>query len=193
MGGLLVALAVLGTWWAATSSDRTDTESFVVAARTLAPGSVLTSDDLTTAEADLGPSLRGQVFSDPATLVGTVTLGPLSSGELLQAGSLAAGPEPSSGGELSFAVEVPRAVAGTIRAGDRIDVYATFGDGDGAETIRILHDATVREAETLGDALGERRHQVITVSLDAGSDVVETVNATRAATLTVVRVTGTDR
>lgn len=192
IGGLLVALAILATWWSIARGEGDATTGYVVASGAIAPGTVLTSDHLSKASAELPSSMESQAFRDEAPLIGAVVLGPIGPGELIQLGSVAAGPHAGSSGELSFAVEVPRAVAGTLQAGDRIDVYATYGDGTSAETGRILTATTVRRASKLGEgSLGESRHQVITVSLSRSDDAQTVVNATRAATITAVRVTGT--
>lgn len=59
--------------------------------------------------------------------------------------------------EFSFAVEADWAVAGTLRAGDRIDVYTTY-EGTGAPTSTRVHtNATIRRVAHHGACARLRR------------------------------------
>lgn len=193
VGGLLVALAAVGTWWAASGAGRSADERYVVASRTVGPGERIEADDVRLATLDLPGSLRSMAFLDARAVVGSVALGPLEPGELLQAGSIAPAAGSPDTREVSFAVEADWAVAGSLRAGDRIDVFATY-EGTGAPTsTRVLTNATVRRVGNTGDeGLGESRTQTITVAVDGSDGAEDLVTAARAATITVLRVTGTE-
>lgn len=193
VGGLLVALAAVTTWWAASGAGRGPDGRYLVATHLVGPGERIEGDDVRMATLDLPESLRPGAFSDPRAVVGSVALGPLEAGELLQAGSIAPAAGSTTTREVSFAVEADWAVAGSLRAGDRIDVFATY-EGTGAPTsARVLADATVRRvATTGGDGLGESRNQTITVTVDGTDAAGDLVTAARAATITVLRVTGTE-
>ncbi|MBA3282245.1 MAG: hypothetical protein H0U29_08450, partial [Acidimicrobiia bacterium] len=192
VGGLLVALAAVGTWWAASGAGRSAEERYVVASRTVGPGERIEADDVRLATLDLPDSLRPMAFLDARSVIGSVALGPLEPGELLQAGSIAPAAGSPDTREVSFAVETDWAVAGSLRAGDRIDVFATY-EGTGAPTsTRVLTNATVRRVGATGDeGLGESRTQTITVAVDGPDGAKDLVTAARAATITVLRVTGT--
>lgn len=192
VGGLLVAVAAVGTWWAAAGDGGDRAPRYVVAGRAVGPGEHLSADDLALTAVELPESLRRAAFTDPDEVVGSVSMGPLAPGELVQAGSIGAGAGTPEGRELSFSVEAEWAVAGTIRPGDRIDLLATYGDGASAETGPVLEGAVVRRiAETGGDGIGETSRQTITVTVDDPADIAPTVNAARAGSLTVLRATGT--
>jgi Flp pilus assembly protein CpaB len=193
VGGLLVTLAALLAWWAAAGSGRATARPVVVAARDLGPGHHLEPADLRVVDLDVTGSVRTRSFESPAQLRRAVTLGPIGAGEIVQAANVApaAGRDLASRAELSFAVEPDAAVAGTLRLGDRVDVYATYGTGPGATTVRVLEGATIRGiVDGSGEQLGQQRAQTVTVALGSDTNAAEVVNATRAAAVTLVRTTG---
>ncbi|QXC62395.1 hypothetical protein KSP35_06235 [Aquihabitans sp. G128] len=194
VGGLLVALAALGTWWVATGAGADPVPRYVVATRLIGPGERLTAQDLGWSSVGLPARLRAQAFDDPGDLVGTVALGPIDEGELVQSGAIEAVGPGTVRRELSFAVESDWAVDGTLRPGDRIDVFTTSGEGEGATSERVLAGATVQAISSSGgDGLGEQRGQTITVAVADPDVVAATVTGSRADTVTVVRVTGVHR
>lgn len=185
VGGLLVAIALVGTWWVASGLGGTKPARYVVAAHTIGPGQELTPEDLTTAPLVLSPASAARAFRRPADVAGAIALGPLAPGELVQLGAVA--PPTDGRAELSFAVERDWAVAGALRVGDLIDLYATPDDG---ESRRILDGVRVQRIDSADEAgLGAGGRQVITVAVPTGTDLPATVAATRAEALTVVRVT----
>lgn len=192
VGGLLVTVAALLAWWAAAGGGGTDTRPVVVAARDLGPGHHLTAGDLRVVDLAIPSSVRRGTFASFDPLRGAVTLGPIGAGELVQPAAVApAGPGGGAEAELSFAVEPDAAVGGTLRIGDRVDVYATYGTGPGAETMRVLEGAAIRDlVDGSGEQLGQRRAQTVTVALGSRTNAAEVVNATRAASVTLVRTTG---
>ena len=192
VGGLLVALAALVAWVAASAAGRPPTTRYVVATGPIGPGQVIEADDLRLIVADLPPGVRATVFRDPTSVVGRVALGPLGAGELVAAGSLTDDPPPEGERELTFPVAPGWALGGTLQPGDRIDVFATYGDGVSSQTLRVLAGATVRRTtEADGSGLGDGAGPTITVGVDREVSIETVVNATRAAEVTVVRVTGT--
>lgn len=192
-GGLLVALAALGTWWVAAGAAEAPAGHHVVAAHDLGPGQRLTTADIRVVRGDLPPTVRAGAFGEPTDVLGAVTLGPLAAGELVQAAALEAMPAGRPRRELSFAVAADWAVAGTLRPGERIDVFTTVGEGADATSHRVLRGAVVR-AVTGTDATGfaASRDQTITVGVDDPDLVAAAVTATRSAPVTVVRVTGSE-
>jgi len=193
VGGLLVALAAVGTWVVATGSGTATGGRYLVAARPIGPGERIEAGDVRWSSVDLPESLQPAAFDDADGIVGAVALGPIQDGELLQAGSIAPAAGTPSTREVSFAVEADWAVAGTLRAGDRIDVIATTEDSEGPTSTRVLADSTIRRIDSSGgDGLGESRSQTITVAVESASDAEALVTAARAATVTVLRVTGTE-
>lgn len=191
VGGLLVAVAAIGTWWAASGAGTDRTHPVVVAVQTIGPGEPLGPEVVAVRALDLPTEIRDRTFTDPADLEGAVALGPIEAGEVVQHGAVAEATTDGAGGEVSFTVETDWAVGGTLRVGDRIDVYATHDRADGPTSDRVLAGAVVRRISTPVDTgFGEARDQTITVAVADDETMARTVSATRAGTVTVVRVTG---
>lgn len=190
VGGLLVAVAALGTWASITSAGRTNEAHYVVADRLIAPGQRIQPEDLRTVAMDLPEGVRPSAFTDPDALVESVALGPIASGELVQSGSVTSSKTAEAAAELSFSVETDWAVAGTLRVGDVIDVFTTDDRAATAVTTLVLDDVVIRRISEPGDdGLGSDRNQTITVGVASPDAVEAAVTATRTATVTVVRVT----
>ncbi|CAN5879818.1 hypothetical protein BH23ACT2_BH23ACT2_28110 [soil metagenome] len=190
-GGLLVSLAAIGTWWAASGAGQGVEDRYVVADRSIGPGEPIEASDVRLASLDLPPALRTAAFTDTDAIVGSVALGPVSEGELLQQGGIGEGTGAPDAAEVSFSLEQDWAVAGSLRAGDEIDVYATSERGESPTSERVLDGAVVRRVATAeGSGFGESRNQTITISVSDPVALGRTVSATRAGLVTVVRVTG---
>lgn len=184
-------MAALLAWWAAAGDGGAPTTSYVVAANQIGPGERITADHLALTTVELTAALRRSAFTSPGSVVGSVATGPIAPGELVQAGAIAPGVDPAEERELTFPVAATWAVGGALQAGDRIDVYATYGDGTSSLTRRVLAGATVRRVEMVtSDRMGDSGQQTITVGLGSDIAVARVVNAVQSAELTVARVSG---
>lgn len=191
VGGLLVAVAALLAWWATVGDAEPPVERYVVAARAIGPGERLTAAHLTVAPVDLGSDLRRLAFTSPDSLIGAVSTGPVGAGELIQSSTVAAEEDPAPERELSFPVSSTWAGGGDLSPGDRIDVFATYGDGTGSRTRRVLTDVRLRRIQSItSDRLGDSGQQTVTVGLDADVPVALVVNAVQSAEITIARVSG---
>lgn len=191
VGGLLVTVAALLAWWSAAGAGRAPTTTVVVAARAVATGDRIQAEDLREVNVDLPESLAGRTFGDPAVLRGAVALGPIGQGEIVQPASVAEDGAGREEVEISFPIEPDWAVSASLRTGDRIDVFATYGSGPGARTSRVLKGVTVRRVDRAADeGLGGQGTQTLTLGLGPDAETARLVNATRAGVVTVVRTTG---
>jgi len=191
VGGLLVGLAAIGTWWFSVGAGTPVPPDHVVALRPITPGHRIEAADLTVRAIDLPRSVDRQAFTRPDQIVGLVALAPLDAGALVQSAGLAPATGGSRSREVSFAVENEWAVGGAVRPGDRIDVFATDDRSHPATTREVLHHALVRRADATGSSsLGDHPGQTITVAVDDADRLLETVTAIRADKVTVVRATG---
>ena len=190
VGGLLVTVALLGTWWTSTAASKPPRTSFLVAAHDLSPGHRLERSDLALVVTDLPASLRRRAFTDPSSLVGNVALAPIAGGELVQSAAVGDGKGGVPARDLSFVVDADWALGGTLRPGDRIDLLATFGQGENSTTRPILSNLVLRRVVDSGTGgLGSTRRQTLTVAIARTSAVEAAVNAARAGTITIVRST----
>ena len=190
LGGFLVAVSALGIFATASRAAAGPTTRFVVARADLPVGTRLTADDLRTLPMELPTTLaRGRAFRSAQALVGATTVGPVREGELVQAGDVVRKRSGADELELSFAVDAARAVAGSLGAGDRIDVLATFGSGGSAYTVVVVRQALVLDAERSGNTL-DRGRQLVTVALRSTDEALALTHAVNAGDVTVVRATG---
>jgi hypothetical protein len=183
VGGLLVAIAAVGAFVLATPTPHAAIR-YVVAAHSVEPGTRLTTADLTTVPVDLPPEQAALAFTEPSTLVGATSLGPLASGQLVQGPALARGP--LSPFEVSLSVDSDRALDGHLESGEHVAVLATYGSGPDAVTLTVASTALVeRLSKPTGLAVGTK--DVVTLGLQAEADVDAVVHAARAGELTLVR------
>lgn len=191
VGGLLVALAALGTFVAHRAATAAPTTAFVVAAADVAPGERLDPSRLRLEAMALPEGVGAGAFRSPDELDGAVAIAPLRAGELVQASAVlleSAASPPAS--ELSFAVERTRALDGTLNRGERVDVLATYGTGDTAATHVVVADALITDIDNeRRDAIGEASTITVILALPSPDDVLEAAHATQVAEITLVRTT----
>ena len=138
----------------------------VIAATDLTRGTALSNQMLHTASVPEGFVPPGAV-PDVATVIGRILTSDIDAGEILTRSRLAAttvGPVAALVPEGLRAVVVPSgAPAGTIRAGDRIEVYATYGGGrphtelvaTDLEVVRVLAGGTSSGSGVGGTSTGD--------------------------------------
>ena len=193
VGGLLVAAAALVTLLAVRTNDRRPGHSIVIATRTIAPGERLDAASLEVRTIDIDDDLAQHDFSSTAQLVDGVALAPIGVGEAVQRSAVL---QDSSGERLrqfSFPVDRERALNGDLRAGERVDILATFGTGSDATTTVLSRDALIlRSVEQKSGTLSSSGSLILTVGLPSADQVLDAVHAAQVADLTVVRATLAD-
>ncbi|HZQ84893.1 MAG TPA: SAF domain-containing protein [Acidimicrobiales bacterium] len=138
-GGFLVALAAVGVFAAASHTRADRREPYVVARHDLRVGSRIGPSDVGVERMQLSTGLATRrAFHRTAQVVGAVVVGPVGSGELIQAASLASHAGPRESRQVSLPIDAARAVGGRLVAGDIVDVAATLGAGGSAETTWIV-------------------------------------------------------
>jgi Flp pilus assembly protein CpaB len=189
VGGLLIALAGVGTfvsWQQTTGPPR---ESYAVATRTLDPGDPITADAVAFVPIDLPGGVAGGAFTTPAQLEGRVTLAPVGEGELLQQGALSDQAQAEPSAEVSVALERALAVDGRLAPGDSVDVYATYDEGTQvvASAVRVV---AVSES---GGSFDDGSELTVTLALTDESQRIPVINAARDGQVTLVRTTHVTR
>jgi hypothetical protein len=186
IGGLLVVLAGMGLYLASVRATSTPTATYVVAARDLNEGQILTEGDLATVLGEANTAISANSFTAKTPLIGAVVLGPISAGELIQ-GSIV-----QRGGlslrEMSFPVPRTQALNGSLDAGDRIDVVSV-GSTDQAST--ILSDVKVTNVSGGGLEVDTSDTLVITVSFSNETDQVALAGALASGKVFIVRANDT--
>lgn len=185
MGGLLVAAAVVGTFAAWSGVDDPPDGRAVVAARDLPVGEVLDAADLDVVAVDVPGSVADRAFTELGPVVGQRTVAPLAEGELIQRSAIVVPEDAGGGRQLSFAIDVADALAGTLEVGETVDLLVTYGSGADSTTEVVAAGATVAGLPLDDDDPGGQT--VILLSLPEGTDVLAVTNAVRQGSLTVVR------
>jgi len=123
--------------------------------------------------------------------VGTVVIGPLAKGELIQASDVApAGGEGDLGPQVSFPIDSARALDGRLKVGELVDVVATYDAAGSGQTLVVARGARVVERSKPTSTLGDGGKEVITLSVPTRTDILAVAHAANAGDVTLVRVTG---
>ena len=98
-----------------------------------------------------------------------------------------------AGREVTIPVTPEHALGGAIRAGDRVDVFATFDKGtDVARTLTVARQATVRGVTRSDGLFGQQEGAISAITLTVDPDAAIAVAfAARNGELDVVRASGT--
>lgn len=187
IGVVLVVVSIAGGLALFSASDRT--VAVVAAGRDLPAGHVLAAGDLHVARVRVDPGvLRTLVRGDAKqAMVGRVLLSPVAKDGLIAGSAL--GRERARERELTVPITSERALGGSLRVGDRVDVLATFAKGrKDARTLTVAHHAQVVESVHSKGILGERSGEVSALTLAVNADeAVYLTFASHTAELDVVR------
>ncbi|MEY2463536.1 MAG: hypothetical protein QOH64_1674 [Acidimicrobiaceae bacterium] len=187
MGGLLVALAAVGVFSAYRGASKQPSTRYVVVARDLAAGTILSPADLSTELVDLPGAVAGRAFTDPGTLVGRITIGPLREGELVQGSVVIDQSRVGTTYQVSLPVERSRALAGGLLAGEKVDLLVTYAN----ETIVVSRGATVIKSDTTSrGAIGPGGETTLILAVATPDEVLAIAHGSQAGKVTVVRATG---
>lgn len=189
LGGLLISLAAVGVFLAYTGANKGPSESIVVAVRDIRVGEVIEADDIQVVLAELpGAASRG-AFESTRSLLGRIALGPISEGEIVQAGALTAQRATSGAHEIAITLPREQIAIGRLKQGERVDVFVTYDE----RTTSVVRGAQVVLIGGEGDrSLTSDREITIVVAVPSGDIVAALVHALRTGDVTVVRSTFAD-
>lgn len=144
LAGVVLVLVALAGYWSVYSAT-TARIPVVVAAHDLQAGAILRAPDLRTAELAGDSEAMAALVPEREleTVLGRELTAPVARGAPLTRGSVAAGR--AGPAALTLVVPVMRALGGSIRAGDRVTVLATFESGAGARARAIARSLRVLE------------------------------------------------
>jgi Flp pilus assembly protein CpaB len=190
IGGLLVSTAALAAFLAASGASGSPQQSVVVSRRALAVGERLDSSTLATTTVDTRTAESLRAFPSVDALAGAVALAPIGEGELVQRSAVLTGGPTEPTRQFSFPVDRERALNGDLRAGERVDVLATYGSGSDATTTVLARDANViRVTDAKTGSLGSSGKLIVTLALTSPDQLLDAVHAAQVASITVVRST----
>ena len=187
LGGVLMAVAVVGVFVAYDQAGRTTNGSIVVAARGIRLGEVLEPSDLRAVRGELPTGAAG--FAEIEALVGHVALGPIGEGEVVQPGSVTDDAGSASVHEVAITLPGRQIAVGRLKPGDRVDVFVTYDE----RTTSVVRGAPVVQIDAEDAAsLTSDREITLVVAVPDGQAVAALVHALRTGDVTVVRSTFAD-
>jgi Flp pilus assembly protein CpaB len=185
VGGLLMALATVGTFLAYADATADDTIEVLVAARDLTPGQTIGASDVELVPVELPDQVRG-LFGAVDAAVGRQVAAPVEAGEFLLASATVMPVEGAEALEVAVSVPASRAV-GRLRPGERVDVFSTWS---GEVTQLVAVDARVLEVSGGSrEGLGGSDTVVVRMALADFAQVEALVHAQAAGDITMVRAT----
>jgi hypothetical protein len=189
VGGLLVAAAAVGTFAAWSGADDAPSTSYVVAARDLPVGTLVQPGDVDVVAMDAPAAIAERAFASADAVVGQRTVAPLATGELLQRSAVVVPEGDVDARQVSFAIDVADALAGTLEVGEAVDLLATYGSTAAESVTEVVAAGATVAGLPLDDGTAGGQ-AVLLLSLPAGTDVLAVTNAIRQGSLTVVRSLG---
>jgi len=183
VGGLLMALAAVGTFLAYADATADDAIEVLIASNDLAPGDTIDAGDVELVPVELPSRVRG-LFGAVDAAVGRQVVAPVGAGELLLASSTAVPVQGAEHLEIAITLPASRAVGG-LRAGERVDVFSTWSS-DVTQLIAV--DARVLEVSGgAREGLGASDTTVVRLALADFAQVEALVHAQAAGDVTMVR------
>ena len=184
LGGVLMAVAVVGVFVAYEQAGHEPSDSIVVAARAIRLGEVLDASDLRTVHGELPGGAPG--FAEVEALVGHIALGPIDEGEIIQPGSITDDGSADPVHEVAITLPGRQVAVGRLKPGERVDVFVTYDD----RTISVVRGAQVVqiEAEDAASLTSDREISLV-VAVPSDQTVAALVHALRTGEVTVVRST----
>jgi hypothetical protein len=196
VGALLVAASAVGIFAAYLQAITEPATDYLLADRTIEPGTRFASLDEVTAVVgraaiDLPPTAAARAIplEDLESLVGQVVVAPIERGDLLTRSAFVHDGGVADAHTLSFALPVTDAVAGALRPGERIDVVATRGAGGETFTELIVRGVPLVAVEGVDGGVGSGAQLTLTVAVYELDDVLALSHAVATAELRVVRST----
>jgi Flp pilus assembly protein CpaB len=188
VGAFLVAAAAVLVFAAYSGATARPRQSYVVATRALAPGTRLGPADLRVVGLDLpDPAVRGRLFASVASLVGASVVSPINAGDLVEASAVVGRAGASGTREVSLEVDRARAVAGTLKPGEYVDLLGTFGTGADAYTTVLVSHVELISVSNVNSSLGDTRTQLLTFAATTELDAEAIAHAGLAGQTTIIR------
>jgi Flp pilus assembly protein CpaB len=187
----LVALAAIGVFMAYRGTTDGPTHRYVTVSRDLAAGTTIGASDLVLSGVDLPDATAAHSFTDPASLVGAVTVAPITKGELVQASAVSARSSTTAGFQVSIPLERARALDGALQAGELLDVLVTYAGTSDARTLVVARRAQVIRVDSASrSAIATSTDLVLVLGLPTEDEALAVTHGSQAGKITLVRATG---
>ncbi|MGH8907673.1 MAG: hypothetical protein ACRD0K_14415 [Egibacteraceae bacterium] len=194
VGGLLVIVAAVGVFAAYTEATALPDTAWWVARRPIPIGQRIDPGaDLKPVAIALPEQVGKRVFSSSAapasSLAGAVAIAPIAADDLIERSDIVL----ARGGlianeEIAVSVTVDRAVAGTLKPGERVDILATYGSDTSACTTAVVRGALLLRIPDLEDGR-EGAATSYVLGLDRPEQSAAVADAMNSAKIVIVRTT----
>jgi flagella basal body P-ring formation protein FlgA len=166
-------------------------QHWVVATRSLGPGSVLEPGDLTTSTMRLSPATAALAYHQAVSVEGRTLAVGLHAGELVQVSMLVPSSQKPVLRPVSLAVD-PVSLHG-LYAGQPVDVLMTQGTGNTAGVTVVVRGATLLDVVTSStNVLAPGSSGQVTIGVSTLSEVGAVVAAAHTGTVTLVAAEPSD-
>lgn len=194
LGGLLVAISIVGSFAISTGAASGASQRYVVANKDLAPGTRLQASDLRIVRFELSSPVADRTWRSKEKLVGTYLVGPVGEGELLQLSSVVSKLGEQNQPEISFGITASRALGGDLKVGEKVDVLSSGKSAGATTATAAVSDATVTKIQRGGSSIGSSSSELtITLAVDTISEATAVANAVDQSEVTLIRTTGVNR
>ena len=177
LGAVLIVMAGAGVLAAHRAASTPPGHRWIVAARDVPAGAVLSADDLGTVAAELPDGLPAVPANDARTLLGSVALVPLERMTMLRPADLGDPDTTAADGTVEVPIQIDRSrdLGDSIHVGSRVDVLSTDADLDGTTALaRNVPVLDVTDAEDLGIGGGDAvRYRLALPDADTAAAVVD--------------------
>jgi Flp pilus assembly protein CpaB len=191
LGLLLFCLAFLGGQRVLTQAQATTTVWSAI--RPLTQGARVTRDDLVAVEVRLPGDQMNLYLGAERSFEGAILTRPVGRGELIPVSWLSEGAPAESGRTLTIPVAPEHANGGSLRPGDRIDIFATFPEGRAEScTVVIGRGVEVVDVVTAGGLVVDDESPVGVTVATTAEEAARMALAVRTAEIDIARVTGSD-
>ena len=188
VGALVITASAVTCFAGYTGAHRAPHQLYVVAARPLRPGVRITGADLALVPLNVpDPGVRRSVFGSMDGLVGASVVAPVDSGSLIEASQVVGRGGAPGTREISLTIDRSRAVGGTLKASEYVDILATFGTGADSYTAMVVPHVRVLTVSSATGPLADTRTQTVVLAANDGTATEAIANASIAAQVTLVR------
>ncbi len=193
MGALLISIAAVGTYAAATGGSSGPTTEFLVVKAEVSAGEPVSLSGVSFEAMDIPPDVARAAVNSTDGLEGAIALRDLRPGEILTLDDLISSPSIDGSPlgavhELAFPVPLDRTPPGLVR-GDRVTILSTLRVADQPTTVVAMEDAVVISFDPRTDQIGSTGTGVLTLAIPDADAVVSTAHLSQQGDLTIIRST----
>jgi SAF domain len=185
VGGLLIALAVFGTFVAYRGVTNANTQHYVVARQRIEAGAVIVPDDLAVVVGNLPTAVAKQTFADLANVTNQRAKGPIEAGDIIHPDALTLSKDSRDVWEIAVPVTPGGDLAGGLQVGETVEVVLTSKNPPNESTV-IVPDAVVA-ATTRADSVLGGGGTLVTLDVHSEAEAVAVAGAGAKGTVGLAR------